>query len=163
MPTCVSKQTNCAPPTGTSRHPPLALLLVEVKQGLKKISDNPRAYRSKAFTEWYRQAQELYQSTAWFGAPPIIGERFSQRRFGRSRDLLNDIEIFVLFKLDVQVTMKELDYFMARYRHMEELAHSQQQHTANGAMQLPHGHRLISQGLLGLLTLGFLLWLLLKF
>ncbi|WP_317930138.1 hypothetical protein [Halioxenophilus sp. WMMB6] len=138
MPTSAGDQKSLTPPSATSRpdrYPQPVRLLAEVKQGLKKIGDNPRSYRSSAFREWHKQAQTLYQSAAWFGAPPIIEETFSQRGFGRSRDLLNDAQIFALFKQDVQITMKELDYFIACYRRMNKP--EQPQTSAASAELLP--------------------------
>ncbi len=121
------------------RHRLLAKQLVDVKQGLEKIRNNPLAYRGKAFTEWHRQASDLYLSIDWLGVPPIIEKKFFQRGFGKSREILNDSQIFTLFRQDVQITLKELDYLMVRLRASSRSDQPQRSRDIAGVLQFVAG------------------------
>lgn len=123
MPASLATPENTSPSTDNTLNPHLpsqVLELMAVKQGLQKVGNSPRAYRSKAFTEWYRQAKAFYQTVEVFGVSLEINEQFLQRRFGQARAILNDVQIFDLFKQDVQATLTELDYLMSCYQDMGE-------------------------------------------
>lgn len=124
MPTSLATPGSTSPSTDNAyknKYPTQVLELMAVKQGLQKVGNSPRAYRSKAFTEWHRQAKTFYQTVEVFGASQEINEQFLQRRFGQAKAILNDVQIFDLFKQDVQATLTELDYLMSCYRNLGEL------------------------------------------
>lgn len=133
MPTSLATPESSSPSNpnlhGTER-PPQVLELMAVKQGLQKVGNSPRAYRSKAFTEWHRQAKAFYQTVEVFGVSQEINEQFLQRRFGQAKAILNDVQIFDLFKQDVQATLTELDYLMSCYQDLGELKHPLSSETA---------------------------------
>ncbi|MBU3070904.1 hypothetical protein KOI40_13850 [Aestuariicella sp. G3-2] len=120
MPASLATPGITSPSTDNTHAPSQVMELMAVKKGLQRVGNSPRAYRSKAFAEWHRQAKAFYQTAEVFGVSQEINEQFLQRRFGQARAILNDVQIFELFKQDVQATLTELDYLMSCYQEMGE-------------------------------------------
>lgn len=73
----------------------------------KKLINGPTAYRGAEFTRWHKDTADLYAECKKKGLLPVFEERFLKRRFGRSKDVLTETQIYALFKADMIATVRD--------------------------------------------------------